>query len=123
MATRDAAAVVGMGAELGTLERGKRADLQLVAMAHPRGMTLERVRSDLVWATRPEHVHTVIVNGEIVVADRQLTRVDEAAIRARATEGQPEIDEARLVEGLTRLFPEPPGRTAGQQDGQRLAAN
>jgi 5-methylthioadenosine/S-adenosylhomocysteine deaminase len=86
MATREAAVVVGMADEIGTLEVGKRADLQLVALEHPRGLTPARVRSDLVWATRPEQVRTVIVNGETVFADGRLTNVDEAAIRGRAQE-------------------------------------
>lgn len=86
MATREAAAVVGMADDLGTLEVGKRADIQLVALEHPRGLTLDRVRSDLVWATRPEQVRLVMVNGEVVVSDGQLTRVDEAAIRARMSD-------------------------------------
>jgi 5-methylthioadenosine/S-adenosylhomocysteine deaminase len=84
MATREAAVVVGLGDELGSLEAGKRADLQLVALDHPRGLTPARVRSDLVWATRPEQVRTVIVNGETVFADGRLTKVDEAAILGRA---------------------------------------
>ena len=86
MATREAAAVVGMADELGTLEVGKRADLQLVAIEHPRGLTLSRVRSDLVWATRPDQVRLVMVNGDIVVQDGRLTQIDESAIRARAAD-------------------------------------
>jgi 5-methylthioadenosine/S-adenosylhomocysteine deaminase len=86
LATREAAAVVGMADEIGTLDVGKRADLQLVALDHPRGLTPARVRSDLVWATRPEQVRLVIVNGEVVVSDGTLTKIDEAAIRARAAE-------------------------------------
>ncbi len=86
MATREAATVVGMADDLGSLEVGKRADIQLVALEHPRGLTLDRVRSDLVWATRPEQVRLVMVNGGVVVAEGKLARVDEAAIRARASE-------------------------------------
>ena len=86
MATREAAAVVGMAHEIGTLEAGKRADLQLVSLEHPRGLTPARVRSDLVWATRPESVRTVIVNGETVYDAGRLTRVDEGAIVERARE-------------------------------------
>lgn len=84
MATREAAAVVGMADQIGSLEIGKRADLQLVALDHPRGLTARRVRSDLVWATRPDQVRWVLVNGEVVVEDGRLTRVDEVQIRERA---------------------------------------
>jgi 5-methylthioadenosine/S-adenosylhomocysteine deaminase len=86
LATREAAAVVGMADQLGTLEVGKRADLQFVALDHPRGLTPARVRSDLVWATRPEQVRLVMVNGEVVVSDGYLTKIDEAAIGSRADE-------------------------------------
>jgi len=84
MATREAARVIGMADDLGTLEAGKRADIQLVALEHPRGLTLDRVRSDLVWATRPEQVRTVMVNGDIVMAEGMLTWVDEATVGDRA---------------------------------------
>jgi len=86
LATREAAHVVGMADQIGTLEVGKRADLQLVSLDHPRGLTLDRVRSDLVWATRPDQVRLVMVNGEVVVSDGRLTKVDESAIRARMSE-------------------------------------
>ncbi|MFN8524379.1 MAG: amidohydrolase [Chloroflexota bacterium] len=84
MATREAAKLVGMADEIGTLESGKRADLQLVALSHPRGLTLERVRSDLVWATRPEQVRWVLVNGDVVVRDGQLVRADQGQLADRA---------------------------------------
>jgi 5-methylthioadenosine/S-adenosylhomocysteine deaminase len=84
MATREAAVVVGMADEIGTLEVGRRADLQLVGLEHPRGLTPARVRSDLVWATRPEQVKIVIVNGETVYTEGRLTQVDESAILGRA---------------------------------------
>ncbi|MCC7367396.1 MAG: amidohydrolase [Chloroflexi bacterium] len=84
MATREAARVVGLEDDLGSLEVGKRADIQLVALEHPRGLTPARVRSDLVWATRPEQVQLVMVNGEVVYEDGAFTRVDEPGIQAAA---------------------------------------
>jgi 5-methylthioadenosine/S-adenosylhomocysteine deaminase len=96
MATREAAVVVGMADTLGTLEAGKRADIQLVALAHPRGLTPTRVRSDLVWATRPEQVKLVLVNGETIFADGRLTKVDEAAILERAREHYARLERGEI---------------------------
>ncbi|MGH9962899.1 MAG: hypothetical protein ACREBC_38250 [Pyrinomonadaceae bacterium] len=40
--------------------------------------------SDLVYATKASGVQTVIINGRIVMQNRRLLTLDEAAIRASA---------------------------------------
>jgi 5-methylthioadenosine/S-adenosylhomocysteine deaminase len=82
MATLEGARAIGWADQIGSLEVGKQADLVLLEWDHPLGLTPERALSDLVWAGGPERVRDVMVGGEWVLRDRQLTRVDEPRRRA-----------------------------------------
>lgn len=81
MATLEGARAIGWDDEIGSLERGKQADLVMLDLAHPLGLTPERALSDFVWAAGPEHVVNVMVAGRWVVRDRVLANVDELARR------------------------------------------
>lgn len=72
MATLDGARAVGWDREIGSLEPGKRADLVLCELDHPRGLTATRALSDLVWAAGREAVRDVMVAGRWIVRDRAL---------------------------------------------------
>ena len=81
MATREGARVLSWDDEIGSLEPGKQADLVVLDLDHPLGLTPERVLSDLVYAAGPQHVRTVVIRGETVYENGELTRVDEPGIR------------------------------------------
>ncbi len=81
MATREGARVLGWEAETGSLEVGKQADLVVLDIDHPLGLTPERVISDLVYAAGPQHIQSVMVAGETIFENGRFTRIDEAAIR------------------------------------------
>ena len=83
MATREGARVLGWEADIGSLECGKEADLVVLDLEHPLGLTPERVLSDLVFAAGPQHVHAVVVHGETIFENGRFTRIDEQAVRAR----------------------------------------
>jgi 5-methylthioadenosine/S-adenosylhomocysteine deaminase len=83
MATREGAQVLGWHSEIGSLEPGKEADLVILDLEHPLGLTVERVLSDLVFAAGPQHVHAVMVHGETIFEEGRFTRVDEREIRNR----------------------------------------
>jgi len=70
--------------EIGSIEKGKRADLVIVNRDSLNQIPLYNVYSDLVYATKASDVETVIINGRIVMRDRQLLTLDEAAIKAGA---------------------------------------
>jgi cytosine/adenosine deaminase-related metal-dependent hydrolase len=84
MATRGGARCLGRD-DLGSLEPGKAADLVLV---ETRRLSYAGAGSDilaaLVFSPFPEPVHTVIVNGRVVVEDGQLVGVDVPALVSRA---------------------------------------
>ena len=89
MATIEGARAVGLGASLGSLEQGKRADLVLVDLRRPaltpvHTRPMRNIVPNLVYAARGDEVSTVIVDGEVVLADGRLVRVDEAEVLADA---------------------------------------
>ncbi len=84
MATTGGARVLNLHDEIGSLEPGKRADIVLVDTRRPGLTPLYRVYSHLVYAARGSDVTTVIVNGRVVVRDREILTVDEEEVMERA---------------------------------------
>jgi 5-methylthioadenosine/S-adenosylhomocysteine deaminase len=84
MATVGGARVIGMEKQLGSLEAGKRADLITVSMRSARQTPMYDPVSHLVYVTRGTDVQNTIVNGKILMRDRQLKTLDRDAIIADA---------------------------------------
>ena len=84
MATVDGATALGMGGLVGSLEVGKRADLVVLDPYTPNFATAADPVSALVTACKSENVESVLCDGEWVLRERRLTRVDEAAVLAEA---------------------------------------
>ncbi len=80
MATIDGARACLWDDQIGSLQAGKRADLVVVDMSdlcwHPN---LDPVRS-MVYAADGTHVQTVVIDGKIVMRDREILTVDEAKV-------------------------------------------
>lgn len=81
MATLEGARVLNWETEIGNLEAGKEADLVVLDISHPLGLSAERVLSDLIYHAGPQHVRGVMVAGKMIFEDGRLTNVDEPAIR------------------------------------------
>jgi len=85
MATLEGARALGLQDELGSLEVGKRADLCTVSLAGlhatPNG---EDVMGAVVHAAQSSDVRHVVIDGRVVMQDRQLLTLDEQEVRARA---------------------------------------
>jgi 5-methylthioadenosine/S-adenosylhomocysteine deaminase len=84
MACRGGAAAFGMPGAFGSIEPGKRADLVVVDLTSPFVMPVHRVVSALVFNVTPRDVRDVVVDGQVVIRDRQLLTADERAVLARA---------------------------------------
>ncbi len=82
MATIEGARVLGWDAEIGSLEAGKEADLVVLSLDHPLGLTAERVLSDIVYHAGPQHVHSVMIAGRTVFEGGCFSMIDEAEIRS-----------------------------------------
>jgi 5-methylthioadenosine/S-adenosylhomocysteine deaminase len=83
MATLNGAAALGLDARIGSLARGKEADVAAVRLADIETLPLYDPVSHLVNAAGREHVTDVWVAGERVVEDGRLTRIDAAALMTR----------------------------------------
>ena len=84
MATMGGARVIGMEKLLGSLEAGKRADLITVSTRAARQTPMYDPVSHLVYVTRGDDVQNTIVNGKILMRDRQLKTLDRATVIADA---------------------------------------
>jgi 5-methylthioadenosine/S-adenosylhomocysteine deaminase len=69
---------------IGSLERGKRADLIIVSMGSARQTPMYDAVSHLVYTTRGDDVRTTIVNGKVLMQDRQLKTLDRRQVIAQA---------------------------------------
>jgi 5-methylthioadenosine/S-adenosylhomocysteine deaminase len=84
MACRDGAAAFGQPDLIGSLEVGKKADIVLVDLDTPRAMPVHRPASALVYNASAGEVDTVIVDGQILMRNREILCVDEKALLAEA---------------------------------------
>jgi 5-methylthioadenosine/S-adenosylhomocysteine deaminase len=91
MATRIGAQALGLGDQIGSIEKGKRADLVLIDARVPELTPLYDVYSQLVYAVKGGQVRTVVVDGRVVVQDRQMTTVDVAEVLSHARQIQSDI--------------------------------
>jgi 5-methylthioadenosine/S-adenosylhomocysteine deaminase len=76
MATIGGAKALGMDKLIGSIETGKKADMILMDMNQPHLTPLYHYYSQLVYATRGADVKTSIINGRVVMKDRQLQTID-----------------------------------------------
>ena len=75
MATIGGANVLGLDQFTGSIEMGKKADIILVDMNQPHLTPLYNCYSQLVYAARGADVKTSIINGRMVMKDRQLLTI------------------------------------------------
>ena len=77
MATIQGAAALGLDGDIGSLEAGKKADLVLFDTRRAEWQTLFNPVNNLVYNADGRSVHTVMVDGKIVVEDHKPLFVDE----------------------------------------------
>ena len=83
MATIQGARAMGLGDDIGSIEIGKKADLVLFDTRRPEWRTIFNPVNNLVYNADGRSVHTVIVDGKILVEDHQPLFVDEWALIQR----------------------------------------
>jgi 5-methylthioadenosine/S-adenosylhomocysteine deaminase len=91
MATREGARALGQEGEIGSIEAGKRADLILIDNSGPQLTPAPDPWSTIVYAARGTDVRSVIVDGELLVHDFALTRMDVAEISRSGTAAAAEL--------------------------------
>ncbi len=86
MATIRGAEAMGLGAELGSIEEGKKADLVAFDILRPEWQALWNPLNNLVYNADGRSVHTVVIDGRVVVDAYRQTFVDEPRLYARVQE-------------------------------------
>ncbi|MEP7239627.1 MAG: amidohydrolase [Devosia sp.] len=97
MATINGARAIGRERDLGSLEVGKLADIVLLDLDRAQSAPVHNVVSNLVFATHPGNVDTVLVGGRVMVRGGEVLGVNEMAIVERAKA------RARTISGMFRL--------------------
>jgi 5-methylthioadenosine/S-adenosylhomocysteine deaminase len=91
MATIGGARALGLETAIGSLERGKRADLVLLSSGTWDQEPATDVPFAVARSATGRDVHTVVIDGAVVLEGGRLLTVDEEALRARLAERLPAI--------------------------------
>ncbi|MFX0096155.1 MAG: amidohydrolase [Candidatus Hodarchaeota archaeon] len=85
MATIGGARALGLEKEIGSLQVGKIADIILVNTRKPHLTPSNNHKANLVYSANGADIDTVIIDGRIVMINRQVTTVDEEEVMQRAS--------------------------------------
>jgi 5-methylthioadenosine/S-adenosylhomocysteine deaminase len=86
MATINGARALGLADQIGSVEVGKRADLQLVNLNRLHTTPRPDPISTIVYAAEAGDVETVIIDGQIVMQERRLLTFNEEEVITQARE-------------------------------------
>jgi cytosine/adenosine deaminase-related metal-dependent hydrolase len=86
LATLGGAKALGLGTEIGSLERGKRGDVIAVDVTPLHTIPTGSPWSQIAYAAKSCDVRHVAVDGNVVVRDRELLTLDISKVRSRAVD-------------------------------------
>jgi len=86
MATRGGAEAIGLGDKVGSLAVGMRADLIQVSFDDVHFVPTYDVTSHLVYVADEQDVASVVVDGKLLMRDKQFLTIDTARVRREANE-------------------------------------
>jgi 5-methylthioadenosine/S-adenosylhomocysteine deaminase len=84
MATRYGAKTLGLEDRIGSLEKGKLADMITMRIDKPHSYPLHDIYSHLAYSAQASDVDLVMVNGKILLQDNKHLTADEPAIIEKA---------------------------------------
>ena len=82
MATAEGATVLGLGDDIGRIEAGRRADIITVDLQQAHLMPTFDIEAALVYSARGADVRDSVIDGQLVMRDRKILSIDEAALLA-----------------------------------------
>lgn len=88
MATINGASALGLADKIGSIEVGKKADLVLLNLDKLHSTPHPDLISAIVYSAQSEDVETVIIDGKVVMNDRDLLTLDEQAVLESARDQQ-----------------------------------
>jgi guanine deaminase len=100
--------------DLGAIRQGMRADVTIIDLEDISYVPLNSVARQLVYTESGRGVESVIVDGRVLMLDRRLTTVDEAALRREVAKVMPQLL-ADLAEIKARLAPLAPQMAEAQR--------
>jgi 5-methylthioadenosine/S-adenosylhomocysteine deaminase len=100
MATREGARAIGLDAQIGSIEVGKLADLILVDLDNPRTLPRHDPHYALAFTARGDDVRTTIVNGQVLMEDRQVLSMNEDDILKEAVQRSERIFSVPFVPAI-----------------------
>lgn len=109
MATIRGARALHLEREIGSIEKGKRADVVIVDLDDLNQTPLYNVYSHLVYATKADDVRTVVIEGRVVMRDRRLLTLDEQDIKARAR-----VFREQIIKSLASSSTDKPKMSSGE---------
>jgi 5-methylthioadenosine/S-adenosylhomocysteine deaminase len=83
MATTWGGSILGLEKQIGTLEKGKKADIIVVDLKEPHLCPIYDPFSAMVYSANGSDVKTVIVNGRVLMKNRKFTTLDSNEIMQR----------------------------------------
>jgi 5-methylthioadenosine/S-adenosylhomocysteine deaminase len=84
MATIDGARALHMEKEIGSLEKGKKADLILISLDEPNAVPMYDVYAQIAYSLKGSDVETVMIGGKFVMRDHRLLTVNEQEVLTKA---------------------------------------
>ena len=81
IATEGSAGALGLGGQVGALEPGMKADISLLDLTSVSFVPLNSAARQTVFSESGAGVHTVVVDGQVVMEDRKLICIDEDDLR------------------------------------------
>jgi 5-methylthioadenosine/S-adenosylhomocysteine deaminase len=91
MATITGARALHLDAMIGSIEKGKRADMIAIRVDQPHAVPIYNVYSQLVYALKASDVANVMVNGRVIVRDKKIMTIDPRPVMAKAAEYQERV--------------------------------
>ena len=84
MATINGAKALNMEKEIGSIEKGKKADIIILDFNKPHLTPTHNIVSHLVYSAKGSDTDTVIINGKIVMNNKKIKRVNENEILTKS---------------------------------------
>jgi len=91
MATKWGAEAVGLGDKVGTLSKGKEADLIIIDINKPHLMPIYDIYSHIVYAAKSSDVETVMVKGKLLIDNGNPLTIDEKEVLEKTHKWQNKI--------------------------------
>jgi 5-methylthioadenosine/S-adenosylhomocysteine deaminase len=77
MVTIGGAKALGLDDKIGSIEKGKKADIIIVNLKNLETVPIHNILDSLIYSTDGHNVETVIIDGRITMRNRKVTTIDE----------------------------------------------